>query len=130
MIDSIATLINNNTVIIASWGAITGTIGTIIAILSFIIKIKSYLRDNSRLKIATQLDFSFKSGDLKQQNIIVVASIGKKDVFIDSIKYYLQIDGFFKRLFSRSLYKKGLYIYNYEFEKPIEINEGKGLTGS
>ena len=117
--------VNNNTQILAIWGAITGTLGSMIGVLSFIIKYKVYNKDKALLKIITNLGFTFNRSGIKQKNSITVVSVGKKTVFVESIQYFLRIENICRRFISFFYYNKGLYLHEYTFESIIEIQEGK-----
>jgi len=107
------------------WGAVTGTIGTLIGTLGFIIRFKTYARDKIKIRVDSYLKYH-DSTDESKSNHMVVFCQGKQSIYISEIKYYWRPEGW-RNYFRYFYYLKNLYIYNREISDGIKIEPNRNV---
>ncbi|ARM32342.1 hypothetical protein B0B39_01800 [Legionella longbeachae] len=101
------------------WGAITGTIGTILGIISLILKAKEFNRNKANLICKSEI--KYQSIDHLDVRIFVSAS-GRTPVQMNKLKIYVMPRKFWMRLLRFFYYKRGKFILEFDIPKR-KINE-------
>lgn len=115
----------NFTFILATWGAITGTIGTLVGLVNLYVRVKQFNEDQPILKCLTEFSFKDSKGQNKVDSKIVIHSIGKRDVTIDSVIFHIIPHTFFERVLKDYLWRKGKYRFSQTLSPSTTITEGK-----
>ncbi|HAI29045.1 MAG TPA: hypothetical protein DCM48_05770 [Thalassospira sp.] len=110
--------------ILAVWGAVTGTIGTLAGVLGFGLRLRQYLADKPRLKNDVEFRFGGMDGG-EPSHLIYLRSTGRRPVSIDYIEYHIRPSKFFDRMFVRWLRRDGRWVHRDKLFKPLVLEEGK-----
>ncbi|GGI90680.1 hypothetical protein [Legionella impletisoli] len=85
------------------WGAVTGTVGTILGIISITLKIKEFNRNKPNLVCKSQIKYStINNLDVR----IFISSTGRTPIQINKIKVYVLPRKFWMRILKSYYYKK------------------------
>lgn len=112
--------------ILAIWGAVTGSIGTLIGFFTLSLRIKAHKKDQPKLICSSDFSFEHSSGfDPREMHKIVIRSVGKRPVTIDYVRYCINPPTFWYRLIKSQMWKKGRWVYDDSPRDPISLTEGK-----
>ncbi len=95
---------------IALWGAITGTLGTIIGLLNFRLRYNAQKKDRPKLKCKAVFERELSSGTPRIFSNIIVRCIGRRPVTLDKIEYRFSPDSLKDRLQGTRLWHLGRYV--------------------
>lgn len=112
--------------ILAAWGAATGTIGTVIAILGFGLRYRQFKADKPKLKADVQFQFN----EHKPNHIVNLRSVGRRPVTIDYIEYIWRPKRLVDRLRIRWLVKAGRYVRKEPISNSKPLQDGEKATYS
>jgi hypothetical protein len=112
----------SQTEILALWGAVTGTIGTIAGVLGLWLRFRQHGMD--RPKLMCDSSFSFESPS-RPTHKITIRSVGRRPVAIDQIKYFNIPRIWSHRLTKRFQHKKGRWVWGQSPKKAIKLGEGE-----
>ncbi len=94
--------------LLAFWGAITGTIGTLAGVANLYIRHKQHQQDKALLD--SESIFNFFSAPHHNHKIIV-RSVGRRPVTLSSIRYLIRPKGVFKNLFRKKEHSAGRWMW-------------------
>lgn len=112
----------SQTEILALWGAVTGTIGTIAGVLGLWLRFRQHGMD--RPKLMCDSSFGFESPS-RPTHKITIRSVGRRPVAIDQIKYFNIPRIWSHRLTKRFQHKKGRWVWGQSPNKAIKLGEGE-----
>lgn len=112
----------SQTEILALWGAVTGTIGTIAGLLGLWLRFRQHGLDKP--KLVCESSFGFESPG-RPTHKITIRSVGRRPVAIDQIKYFNIPRIWSHRLTKRFQHKKGRWVWGQTPRKAIKLGEGE-----
>jgi hypothetical protein len=92
---------------LAIWGAISGTIGTLIGALGLWVSYRGYIRDRAKLKCEAAFEYYVENGVPRPAYKIIARCVGRRPVSIDAIDYCYNPETLKGRLFRNYLWRKG-----------------------
>lgn len=110
------------TTLLAVWGAITGTIGTLSGAATLWLRLKQQKRDNRDIRCKSSFGFEAPP---KASHRIRIESHGKRPVSIDHIRYYLIPRIRRHKLTKRLQHKRGRWLLKEKPKHPIRLTDGK-----
>ena len=110
------------TQLLAFWGALTGTVGTIAGLLNLYIRHRQHQQDKARLSAESIFKFHFAP---HHDHEIVIKSLGRRPVTLERIRYFVIPNNFFDRLTRKRLHKKNKWIWDQKFDRKPTLNEGR-----
>lgn len=112
----------SQTEILAIWGAVTGTIGTVAGLLGLWLRFRQHSLD--RQKLNCESSFNFHSPNSPQHKI-TIRSVGRRPVSIDKVQYFIIPKNWKQRLIKSWLHKKGRWVWNQEPNQKVKLSEGE-----
>ncbi|BCA95548.1 hypothetical protein TUM19329_19090 [Legionella antarctica] len=101
------------------WGAITGTIGTILGVIGLILKAKEFNRNKANLICKSEIKYkSIDDLDVR----IFASALGRTPVQMNKLKIYVMPKKFWMRLLKFLYYKRGKFLLELDIPKR-KINE-------
>lgn len=113
------------TQILAIWGAVTGTIGTIAGIANLILRFKQHKKDQPTLLCSSKFSFEHSAGVARPQHKLIVRSVGKRPVTIDYVRYFIKPKGFWQSLFKQAVWHQHRWVFDDKSKSTMQITEGK-----
>jgi len=115
------------TQLLAIWGAVTGTIGTITGVLGLWLRYRHQKRDQARLRCEARFDFEVSNGVPRPKYKIVVRCIGRRPVALDGIEYYYTPKNVKDRLLRHRLWRNGKWrsVDDVGSRRPVSLSEGE-----
>ncbi|GAA0209509.1 hypothetical protein GCM10009123_16170 [Kangiella japonica] len=110
---------------LAVWGAVTGTIGTVIGVISLILRFRAHKRDNPSLLCAADFSFEHSSGGAVPKHKITIRSVGRRPVSVDYIRYFMKPQRRWHSIFRRYHWSQKRWVYDQSPRQPINLSEGK-----
>lgn len=112
----------NQTEVLAIWGALTGTIGTIAGLLGLWLRFRQHGLDKP--KLVCESSFGFDSPN-HPKHTITIRSVGRRPVVINNIRYFITPRIWKHRVTKFWQHKKGRWLSNQELRQKTKINEGE-----
>lgn len=112
----------SQTEILALWGAITGTIGTVAGVLGLWLRFRQHGMD--RPKLMCDSSFGFESPS-RPTHKITIRSVGRRPITIDQIKYFNVPRIWSHRLTKCFQHKKGRWVWSQSLKTAIKLGEGE-----
>ena len=111
----------------AIWGAVTGTIGTVTGILSFILRFRHQKRDRAKLFCEADFSYELSNGKPNQKYGIIIRSVGRRPVSLDQIGFQYIPDNWKDRIIRQFLWRKGQFTGTDSIDrnKTITLPEGQ-----
>lgn len=112
----------SQTEVLAIWGAITGSIGTIAGLLGLWLRFKQHNLDKPKLNCESS--FGFDAPDRPNHKLIIRA-VGRRPVVIDVIRYYITPKNWKHRISKKWQHKKGRWLWDQEPRSKLKLTEGE-----
>ena len=115
------------TQILAIWGAVTGSIGTVTGILGLWLRFCHQKRDQAHLKCEVDFSFEVTNGIPNPKYKIIIRCVGRRPLTLDAIEYSYNPPDLKNRLFRRRLWRDGKYCNKDDLGrlKPVSLSEGQ-----
>lgn len=110
------------TEIFAIWGAVSGTIGTIVGLIGLWLRFRQHGLDKAQLRC--DASFGFDSPN-HHTHKLTIRSIGRRPVVVDTIRYYITPKSWKQRITKTWQHKKGRWIWNEDIKQKTKLNEGE-----
>jgi len=112
---------------LAVWGAVTGTIGTFTGVLGLWLRFRHQKRDQAKLTCEARFDFEVSNGVPSSKYKIIIRSIGRRPVTLDTIEYRYNPDTLKDRLLKHRLWRTGKWAStdDVDHQKTISLTEGQ-----
>ncbi|WP_392342677.1 hypothetical protein [uncultured Shewanella sp.] len=114
----------NQTEVLAIWGAVTGTIGTVAGLLGLLLRFRQHGLDKADL--ICESSFGFDSPD-RPLHKLTIRSIGRRPVVIDNIRYFITPRDWKHRVTKTWQHKKGHWLWHQEPKKNAKLSEGEKI---
>lgn len=114
----------NRTELLAIWGAITGSIGTVAGLLGLWLRFRQHGLDKP--KLLCESSFAFDS-PTHAKHIITIRSVGRRPVSVDKIRYFIAPRSWNEKLIIWWHYKNGRWLWNQDAPKDTKLNEGEKI---
>src|SRR5690554_5396945 len=111
----------SQTEVLAIWGAVTGTIGTVAGLLGLWLRFRQHDLDKPRL--VCEASFGFDSPN-RPNHKITIRSVGRRPVALDNVKYFVRPKTWKHRLTRAWQHKKGRWLWHQKPRERIKLNEG------
>ena len=112
----------NQVEVLAIWGAVTGTIGTVAGLLGLWLRFKQHSLDKPKLICDAYIEFDSPN---QPKHKLTVRSLGRRPVVIDEIKYFITPKNLIHCITKLWQHKKGHWLSNQELRQKIKLNEGE-----
>lgn len=112
----------SQTEMLAMWGAVTGTIGTVAGLLGLWLRFKQHGLDKA--KLLCESSFGFESPN-RALHKLTIRSIGRRPVVIDNIRYFITPRDWKHRLIKSWQHKKGRWLWHQESKQKMKLGEGE-----
>jgi predicted DNA-binding antitoxin AbrB/MazE fold protein len=112
----------SQTEILAIWGAVTGTVGTVAGLLGLWLRFRQHGLDKPRL--VCEASFGFDSPN-RPNHKITIRSVGRRPVAIDSVKYFIRLKPWYHRITRAWQHKNGRWLWHQKPRESIKLNEGE-----
>lgn len=112
----------SQTEVLAIWGAVTGTIGTVAGLLGLWLKFSQHDLDKAKLMCESTFDFDSPNRPIHK---LTIRSIGRRPVVIDNVRYFITPGDWKQRITKTWQYKKGRWLWHQEPKQKIKLNEGE-----
>lgn len=110
---------------LAVWGAVTGTIGTVIGVISLILRFRAHKRDNPSLLCDADFLFEHSTGGAVSKHKITIRSVGRRPVSVDYIRYFMRPQRRWHNIFRRYHWSQKRWFFDQSPRQPINLSEGK-----
>ncbi|MDD5175715.1 MAG: hypothetical protein PHQ05_04745 [Sterolibacterium sp.] len=104
------------------WGAITGTIGTVVGLFGLWLRFRQHGLDKAGL--SCESDFGFES-PTRNQHKIIIRSTGRRPVTVDAIRYFIVPQGTWHNFFRKWQHRKGRWIKVQHLQPKVNLTEGE-----
>ncbi len=112
----------SQTEVLAIWGAVTGTIGTVAGLLGLWLRFRQHGLDKA--KLLCESTFGFDSPN-RPTHKLTIRSTGRRPVVIDNIRYFIIPRDWKQRITKTWQYKKGRWLWHQEPKQKAKLNEGE-----
>ena len=112
----------NQVEVLAIWGAVTGTIGTVAGLIGLWLRFKQHSLDKPKLICDAYFEFDSPN---QPKHKLTVRSLGRRPVVIDEIKYFITPKNLIHCITKLWQHKKGHWLSNQELRQKIKLNEGE-----
>ncbi|CAO1665095.1 RING-type E3 ubiquitin transferase [Halomonas sp. NYA30] len=110
------------TEVLALWGAVTGTIGTLAGLLGLWLRFRQHGLNKPKLKCESSFGYD---GPKTPKHKITVRAVGRRPVSIDYIKYFILPRTWRQRATKYFQHKKGRWIWRQHPKSAVKLNEGE-----
>ena len=107
---------------------IIAAIGTLAGLLTHFVKVKQLKEDQPRLKCVAEFSLEDCEDKIKIDAEIIIRSIGRRPVTIDSVRYYLIPHTFLHRIAKYYLWRRRRYSESHELPPLMTVTEGTKKT--
>lgn len=112
----------NQTEVLALWGAVTGTIGTLAGLLGLWLRFRQHGLDKPKLKCESSFGYD---GPNFSKHKITVRAVGRRPVSIDSIRYFITPRSWKQRVTKYWQHKAGRWLWHQEPKQKVKLSEGE-----
>lgn len=112
----------SQTEILAIWGAVTGTVGTVAGLLGLWLRFRLHALDKPRL--VCEASFGFDSPN-QPNHKITIRSVGRRPVALDNVNYFIKPKLWQHRITKAWQHKKGRWLWRQKPRERIKLNEGE-----
>lgn len=112
----------NQIELLAIWGAVTGTIGTIAGLLGLWLRFRQHGLDKP--KLVCESSFGFDS-PYHPKHKLTIRSLGRRPVVIDNIRYFITPKNLTHCITKLWQHKKGRWLSHQELRQKTKLNEGE-----
>lgn len=112
----------SQTEMLALWGAVTGTFGTVAGLLGLWLRFRQHGLDKAKLRCESSFGFDSPNHSLHK---LTIRSIGRRPVVIDSIRYFITPADWKKRLTKAWQHKKGRWLWHQKPKQKVKLDEGE-----
>jgi len=112
----------SQTEVLAIWGAITGTIGTITGLIGLWLRYKQH--DLDKAALSCESSFNYES-PIHAKHKVTIRSTGRRPVTIDHVRYFITPRKFTHKVIKCILHKKGQWIFDQEPKIKEKLSEGE-----
>ncbi|WP_105258113.1 hypothetical protein [Pseudoalteromonas sp. T1lg88] len=110
------------TEVLAMWGAVTGTIGTLAGLINLWFRFKQFISDRPHLKCESTFEHL---GPKSHKHRVTVRSLGRRPVRIDCINYYIRPRAWWRSLIKIGHHRDGRFIYKDSSPNGKKLDEGE-----
>jgi hypothetical protein len=110
----------SQTEILAIWGAVTGTVGSIAGLLGLWLRFKQHGLDKASL--VCEAEFGYDSPEWSKHKIII-RSIGRRPVTVDHIRYLIRPNKFLHKITRNHQHSKGRWLWDQNYK--AKLTEGE-----
>lgn len=110
--------------ILAIWGAVTGTIGTVAGVIGLILHYRAHKRDNPCLQCESDFSFEHSSGRASPKHKITIRSVGRRPVTVDYVRFFMRPGRRWHRVFKWYHWSVKRWVYDQAPRRPIKLPEG------
>lgn len=112
----------SQTEVLAIWGAVTGTIGTVAGLLGLWLRFRQHGLDKAKLLCESTFGFDSPNRPIHK---LTIRSIGRRPVVIENIRYFITPKDWRQRIIKNWQYKKGRWLWHQEPKQKAKLNEGE-----
>lgn len=112
----------SQTEVLALWGAVTGTIGTLAGLLGLWLRFRQHGLDKPKLKCESSFGYD---GPNFSKHKLTVRAVGRRPVSIDSIRYFITPRSWKQRVTRYWQHKTGRWLWHQEPKQKVKLNEGE-----
>lgn len=112
----------SQTEILAVWGAISGTIGTLVGLLGLWLRFRQHGLD--RADLSCDSGFGYES-PTHTQHKITIRSTGRRPVTIDHVRYFITPSDWRRRIIKSFLHRKNQWVWDQEPKTKEKLSEGE-----
>ncbi|CCK80758.1 hypothetical protein [Desulfobacula toluolica] len=115
-------IVMSQTEVLAIWGAVTGTIGTVAGLLGLWLRFRQHGLDKTKLLCESSFGFNSPNQPLHK---LTIRSIGRRPVTIDNIRYFITPRDWKQRLTKPWQHKNGRWLWHQEPKQKAKLGEGE-----
>lgn len=112
------------TQLLAVWGAVTGTIGTLAGVAGLLLRVKQHKKDQPKLVCSSDFSFEHSSGSARPRHKLILRSVGKRPVTIDFVRYCLRPKSFWQNFFKKRMWRKKRWVWDEKQKNKMQLTEG------
>lgn len=112
----------SQTEVLALWGAVTGTIGTVAGLLGLWLRFRQHGLDKPKLLCESSFGFDSPNRSLHK---LTIRSIGRRPVAIDNVRYFIMPRDWKQRLVNYWHYKNERWLWHQEPKEKVKLGEGE-----